>query len=122
MTTASDDPAVAAWQRVRRVRRNDIEYLAAIVEFERAIPTTERGVILKRKLQRSRDRALAEGDKLTWRGCVHQARFARTIEQGLARLIVNADLGEEDGARSAPTPTPRHHPRRRRRKSVEGFS
>jgi hypothetical protein len=99
------DPAVAAWQKVRKARTNDVEYLEAIVEFERAVPTTERGVNLKRKLERSRKRALAEGDVLTWRGCVHQARYAKTIEEGLRRLTAGVPYEQEEGDANGPAPT-----------------
>ena len=121
---SATDPAVIAWQRVTRARRNDNEYLAAIAEFERAVPTTERGVILKSKLQRSRDRALADGDRLTWRGCVHRARFAKTIEEGLRRLTAGAEAGEggDRGGQAGPAPTPGPGATRRRRKSVERSS
>lgn len=117
------DPAVVAWQQVIRAQRNDAKYLAAIQDFERAVPTTERGVILKTKLQRARDRSLAEGDTLTWRGCIHRARFAKTIEEGLTRLTTNAQPDERGGDRAGdPPPTPGPPPRYRRRKSVGRFS
>lgn len=44
-------------------------------------------VQLKLKLLHSRDRMLSEGDVLTWRGCLHRKRYAKTIEDALSRLI-----------------------------------
>jgi hypothetical protein len=119
MVALEDDPALVAWQRVRKARRNDVAYLDAILEFERAVPTTERGVILKLKLARQRKKALAEGDVLTWRGCVHQAKYAKTIEEALKQLTAGAS---NKCQRTEDDPTPARGASRRRPKSVEGIS
>ena len=85
-TAVCADPAVEAWRRVDEAGVNDSDYLSAIEDFEKAVPTTMRGVLLKRRLERTRMAALAEGDSLTWGGRIHAAWYRRTIDDALAQI------------------------------------
>src|SRR5262249_54494618 len=98
------------------------KYEVAIVEFEKAVPTTERGVKLKLRLLRSRDQVLAEGDVLTFLGHLHRARYVRTIDVALSRLTAGDDQDEPAQPGPAPTPTPGRGAARWRRKSPKRFS
>jgi uncharacterized protein with PIN domain len=82
----ASDPAVEAWQSVIAASENDMEYEAAILDFERSEPTTAQ-VLLKRKLERQRRAALNRGDCLTWAGALQARAFAQTIDNALARLV-----------------------------------
>ena len=64
----------------------DAAYEAAILEFEKAAPTTPRGVTLKTKLLWQRLRALFQGDQLTPSGRQMMRAFYKTIDGALAHL------------------------------------
>jgi hypothetical protein len=102
------DPSVAALIRVMAAGENDAEYDAAIEELETCAATTAQGVRAKRNLERSRQAALEEGDRLTPKGRAMMAALADTIDEGLA-VLTRANLRGttriEAGTR-CPTPGP----------------
>lgn len=77
-------PAVIALNRVMSAR-NDAEYDAAIAELETCPALTAQGVRAKRNLERSRQAALEQGDRLTAEGRVMMQRLADTLRS--ARLL-----------------------------------
>src|SRR4051794_18404598 len=81
----SKDPAVIALHRVTAAR-SDAQYDAAIAELETCAPLTAQGVRAKRNLERSRQAALEQGDRLTAEGRVTMRQLADTIDEGLALL------------------------------------
>ena len=80
------DPAVESWQKVTTASEDDVAYEAAIVEFEKAVPTTPRGVTLKTRLLWQRLGALLRGDQLTPSGRQMMKAFRRTIDDAMAYL------------------------------------
>lgn len=83
--TPARDPAVIALNRVMAAR-TDADYDAAVVELETCPPLTAQGVRAKRNLERSRQAALEQGDRLTAEGRIMMRRLADTIDEGLALL------------------------------------
>ena len=81
----SKDPAVIALNRVMAAR-TDAQYDAAIAELETCPALTAQGVRAKRNLERSRQAALEQGDRLTAEGRVMMRQLADTIDEGLALL------------------------------------
>jgi hypothetical protein len=73
------DPAVQAWTKVLDAGVDDVAYGAAIVEFENALPTTPRGLILKWKLFWQRTRPLLQGDRLTASGGRMMSAFRKRL-------------------------------------------
>lgn len=104
--TPSKDPAVIALHRVMTAR-TDAQYDAAIAELETCPALTAQGVRAKRNLERSRQAALEQGDRLTAEGRNMMQRLADTIDEGLA-LLTRAGLRTP---RPAPTPGPAPTPR-----------
>lgn len=105
----SDDPAVIALNRVMAARDDDRKYLAAIVELETCPALTAQGVRAKRNLERSRQAALEQGDRLTAEGRAMMRRLADTIDEGLAHLT-RAGMRTRR-ARAVPAPSPPPTPR-----------
>ncbi|KRP85982.1 hypothetical protein AOQ73_36520 [Bradyrhizobium pachyrhizi] len=107
----SDDPAVVALNRVLAAGDDDEEYNVAIAGLETCIALTAQGVRAKRNLERSRQAALEQGDRLTFDGRIMMQRLADTIDEGLSLLTREVQrraprrLTAEEGH-----PTPRHPP------------
>jgi hypothetical protein len=102
------DPAVVALDRVMRAGENDSEYDAAIAELETCAAITAQGVRAKHNLQRSRQAALDQGDRLTPSGRASREVLATTIDEGLA-LLTRAALRRTKKTRPAtPDPGPTH--------------
>jgi len=80
------DPAVDAWKKVIDAGEDDAAYEIAIMEFEKAVPITPRGVTLKTKLLWLRLRSLFEGDRLTQSGRQALRAFRKTIDDAMAHL------------------------------------
>jgi len=95
------DPAVIALNRVMAAGENDAEYDAAIAELEMCATKTAQGVRVKRNLERSRQAALDQGDRLTSEGSETRDVLANTIDEGLAFLT-------RAGLRRARSAKPRH--------------
>lgn len=106
--TPSKDPAVIALHRVIAAR-TDAQYDAAIAELETCPALTAQGVRAKRNLERSRQAALEQGDRLTTQGRNMMRKLADTIDEGLA-LLTRAGL-RTPRPRPAPTPSPAPTPR-----------
>lgn len=107
----SKDPAVIALNRVMTAR-TDAQYDAAIAELETCPALTAQGVRAKRNLERSRQAALEQGDRLTAEGRVMMRQLADTIDEGLA-LLTRAGLRTprpRPVTAPGPTPTPRGEP------------
>lgn len=104
----SNDPVVNALNRVTSAR-NDAEYDAAIAELETCPALTAQGVRAKRNLERSRQVALEQGDRLTVEGWAMMQRLADTIDEGLERLT-RAGM-RTPRARPVPIPGPLPTPR-----------
>lgn len=108
----STDPAVIALNRVMSAR-TDAQYDAAIAELETCPALTAPGVRAKRNLERSRQAALEQGDRLTAEGRVMMRRLADTIDEGLALLTRASGRRRrqmQPPTAPAPTPTPRGEP------------
>jgi hypothetical protein len=82
----STDPAVDAWQLANATNVNDLDYSAAIEDFEKAVPTSLHGILLKRRLERSRISAILDGDRLSWVGRMSFGAFSKTIDKALTQL------------------------------------
>ena len=80
------DPALEAWQKVTTAGEDDVAYEAAIVEFEKAVPTTPRGLALKMKLLWQRLGVLFQGDRLTPSGRQMMRSFRKTINDAIEHL------------------------------------
>ncbi|MGY4629112.1 hypothetical protein ACVWY3_006868 [Bradyrhizobium sp. USDA 4486] len=106
--TPSKDPAVIALHRVM-TSRSDAQYDAAIADLETCPALTAQGVRAKRNLERSRQAALEQGDRLTPEGRIMMGRLADTIDEGLA-LLTRAGL-RTPRPRPVPTPGPAPTPR-----------
>ena len=104
----SKDPAVIALHRVMTAR-TDAQYDAAIAELETCPALTAQGVRAKRNLERSRQAALEQGDRLTAEGRNMMQRLADTIDEGLA-LLTRAGL-RTPRRRPVSTPGPASAPR-----------
>lgn len=81
-----DDPAIRAWRKVLEAGEDDVAYEAAIVEFEKAVPKTPRGLALKMKLLWQRLGALFQGDRLTPSGRHAMRSFRKTISDAIEHL------------------------------------
>jgi hypothetical protein len=106
--TPSKDPAVIALQRAMTAR-TDAQYDAAIAELETCPALTAQGVRAKRNLERSRQAALEQGDRLTAEGRIMMQKLADTIDEGLA-LLTRAGL-RTPRPRPVRTPGPASTPR-----------
>jgi hypothetical protein len=84
--TRVNDPAVQAWRKVLDAAEDDAAYETAIVEFEKAVPTSPRGVVLKTKVLWQRLRALFQGDQLTPSGRQMMRIFRKTIDDAMVHL------------------------------------
>lgn len=104
----SKDPAVIALHRVMAAR-TDAQYDAAIAELETCPALTALGVRAKRNLERSRQAALEQGDRLTAEGRVMMRQLADTIDEGVA-LLTRAGM-RTPRPRPVPTPGPTPTPR-----------
>ncbi|MGY3471146.1 hypothetical protein ACVW0I_008017 [Bradyrhizobium sp. LM6.11] len=99
----SKDPAVIALNRVTAAR-TDAQYDGAIAELETCPALTAQGVRAKRNLERSRQAALEQGDRLTAEGRVMMRRLADTIDEGLALLTRTGMRTPSIPAGAAPGP------------------
>ena len=86
----SEDPAVIALNRVLAAGDDDEEYNAAVALLETCPALTAQGVRAKRNLERSRQAALEQGDRLTFDGRIMMQRLADTIDEGLSLLTREA--------------------------------
>ncbi|HEV2153181.1 hypothetical protein [Bradyrhizobium sp.] len=100
----SNDPAVIAHKRVLAAGEDDEKYLAAIIDLETCPALTAQGVRAKRNLERERQAALEQGDRLTAEGRIMMQLLADTIDEGLA-LLTRAGMRMRQ-ARPVPTPAP----------------
>jgi hypothetical protein len=80
------DPAIQAWRKVLEAGEDDGAYEAAVVEFEKAVPTTPRGLTLKLKLLWQRLGAILQGDRLTPSGRQMMRSFRKTINDAIEHL------------------------------------
>lgn len=103
--TPARDPAAIALNRVTSAR-NDAEYDAAIAELETCPALTAQGVRAKRNLERSRQAALEQGDRLTAEGRAMMRRLADTIDEGLALLTRTGMRKRRANPMPAPGPIP----------------
>ncbi|WP_210241928.1 hypothetical protein, partial [Bradyrhizobium elkanii] len=105
----SEDPAVIALNRVLAAGDDDDEYNLAIAMLETCPALTAQGVRAKRNLERSRQAALEQGDRLTFDGRIMMQRLADSIDEGLS--LLTREALRRAPRRSPPEgghPTPRH--------------